>query len=136
MADRLGETLVRGFGKGQPAARSHLPVVHPREAVGGEGTEDVSGRAKETFDLHDLLLSEDRLEPVDERKSPAPERLVDQVNLQANVVPGRGNRGRPGPRMHRTPVFRYVAGGGSSAGGAGSFGHGVPGCRTRPGVPT
>jgi hypothetical protein len=61
-------------------------VVHPGETVGGEGAQDERRRTKEAFHLHDLLLPEDRLEPVDEREAPATERLVDQVDLEPDVA--------------------------------------------------
>jgi hypothetical protein len=87
MADGFGQPLMSGFGERQPASGSDLPVVDSREALGGEGVEDQGGRAKQPLDLHDLLLSENGLEPVEERNSPAAERLVDQVDLQVHVVP-------------------------------------------------
>ncbi len=81
MTDGFGEPLMRGLGKGQPPSGSDLPVVDSGVALRAEDVQDHGCRAEEPLDLHDLLLSEDGLEPVEERNAPAPERLVNQVDL-------------------------------------------------------
>lgn len=136
MADGFHQPFVRGLGKRQPTARPNLPMVHSRETAGGESVQGHGGRAKEAFNLHDLLLSEDRLEAVKEWDSAASERFVDQVDLKTHVGPadalGRGT----GPTVSRGSALRNTAGGRLSTGGAGSVRHCAPGSMTRPGVPT
>jgi|GEM_PF-782063 hypothetical protein len=51
--------------------------------------QDQGGGPEEPFDLDDLLLSEDRLEPMEKERSAATERLFDQVDLETYIVPAR-----------------------------------------------
>jgi hypothetical protein len=110
-------------------------VVDSREATGGQGVEDHGRRAEEPFDLHDLLLSEHGLEPVEERNPLATERLVDQVDLEVNVVPSELRGGRTGPPSRERSMLRNTAANRLSTGSSGSVGHGLSGVNDPTGGP-
>jgi len=96
VADRLVQPFVRGFGQGKPASRTYLPVVHPREASVRERVQDTGRGTKQSLDLDDLLLPEDRLETTEEAWAPSLIRFVHEVDVDAYAGPSTGVRRRVG----------------------------------------